>query len=49
MAPVAGGIAYGKEEGLIFRLGFLESFVTPWKPVYRVMGMLQKVGGFLMD
>jgi len=49
MAPMAGGIAYGKEDGLIFCLGFVKSFVTPWKPVYRVMGMLQKIRRFLMD
>jgi hypothetical protein len=49
MAPVAGGIADTKEDRLVFSLGFLKSLITPGIPIYRVMGMLQKVGGFLVN
>ena len=49
MAPVAGGIADTKEDRLVFSLGFLKSLITPRIPIYRVMGVLQEVGGFLVN
>jgi hypothetical protein len=47
MAPVAGGITYGKEDGLIFLLCFLKSLLPPGIPIHRIIGMLQQVGTFL--
>jgi|GEM_PF-2429659 len=49
LAPVAGGIAYGEEDGLVFPFGFFKCLITPGIPVYRVICMLQQVRGFLMD
>jgi hypothetical protein len=46
---MAGGIAYGKEYGLVLPFCPLESFVTPGIPVHRVPGVLQKVRALLAD
>jgi len=46
MAPVAGGIAYGEEDGLVFPFGFFKCLITPGIPVYRVICMLQQVRDF---
>jgi hypothetical protein len=41
MTPVAGGIADGKEDGLVLRFGFFKGFVTPGIPVDRIICVLQ--------
>ena len=49
LAPVAGGIADGKKDGLIFRFCFCKCFFTPGEPfLHGIMSMLQEVGGFLV-
>jgi len=30
VTPVTGGAAAGKQNGFVFLLGFLESFLAPW-------------------
>ncbi len=47
VAPVAGGVAYGDEEGLVLLPGLPEGIVAPGVPVHRVVGMLQQVGRLL--
>jgi hypothetical protein len=49
MAPVAGGISDGKENGFIFRSGFGENVIGPGMPVNRIVGMLDKIGAFFID
>jgi hypothetical protein len=41
MAPVACGVAYTKENGFVFKLGFVESLLTPRIPIDRVVSMLE--------
>jgi len=48
MAPMAGGIPDGKKNRLIFLFSFLESLLPPGIPVYRILGMLQKVRTFVL-
>jgi hypothetical protein len=43
---MAGGIADGKEDGLVLRARFGEGLVAPREPVDGVVGVLKKVGGF---
>jgi hypothetical protein len=49
MAPVAGGITDGQKYGFVFLSCPHESIIPPWIPVYRVMGMLEEIGGFFID
>jgi len=49
MAPMASGIAYGEKNWLVLRFCFFKGFIAPGKPVYRIIGMLEKVRGFFMD
>jgi hypothetical protein len=49
MAPMAGSITDAYEDRLVFIPCFLQSFLTPGKPVYRVMGMLQKIRTRFVD
>jgi hypothetical protein len=50
MAPVAGGIAYGqKKDRLVLFPGLIKSIFTPWIPVYRVPGMLDKIGALFVN
>jgi hypothetical protein len=49
MAPMAGRVADGEEDGFVFCFSFFKSFITPWKPIDRIVCMLKKVRGFLMD
>ena len=49
MSPMAGGIADGKEYGLVLRYCTGEGFIAPGIPVDGVMDMLQEVGGFLIN
>jgi hypothetical protein len=41
---MAGGIADGEKDGLVFARGFLKGFLAPRVPVHRVVGVLKKVG-----
>ena len=48
VAPMAGGVADGKEDGLVLGASFLEGLVAPGVPVHGIVGVLQKVGaGFV--
>lgn len=49
VAPVAGGVADGQEDGLILLLRLPEGPGAPAPPVYRVLGVLEKVGGFFVS
>ena len=44
MAPVAGGIADGKQNGLAFLFGQGERFLTPRTPIHGVVCVLLKIG-----
>ena len=48
MAPVAGGIADAQKHRLFLPPGPGKGLLPPWQPVHRVVGVLQKIGGFLM-
>jgi hypothetical protein len=48
MAPVAGGIADGKENGFILGFCLIKSFVAPRVPVHGIMRVLEEVGGFFV-
>src|SRR5471030_3417171 len=48
VAPVTGGIADGKEDGLIFGAGLFECFRPPGVPVHRIVGVLEQVGALLV-
>ncbi len=48
MAPMAGGITYGQEDGPVLLLGPLEGLLPPGIPVHRIVGMLQKVRALLI-
>ena len=48
VAPVAGGIADGQQDGLVLPARKGERFLTPRMPIHRIVGMLLKVkAGFL--
>lgn len=49
MAPVAGGIADGQQNGLVFFLSPRQGFVIPWIPVDRVVGMLEQIRALAMN
>jgi hypothetical protein len=44
MAPVAGGVAHGEEDGLILTFRGCEGFFAPGVPVHGVVGVLEEVG-----
>jgi hypothetical protein len=48
MAPVAGGVADGEEDGLIFAAGFFESLLAPGIPIDGVQGVLAKIRAFFV-
>src|ERR1019366_3659232 len=43
VAPMARGVADGKEDGLVFPTGFFEGVRPPRKPVHRIVSVLQQV------
>lgn len=43
MAPVAGRVADGKKDWLVFLLGFLKSLIAPGMPIDRVIGVLEEI------
>ena len=48
MAPMARGIADGKQDWLVFSLCFFERLIVPGEPIDRVFCMLQEVGTCLV-
>ena len=48
MAPMARGIADGKQDWLVFSLCFFERLIVPGEPIDRVFRMLQEVGTCLV-
>ena len=48
VAPVAGGVADGKEDGLVFAARLFERFVAPGIPVHGIVGVLEQVGTLLL-
>ena len=49
MAPVAGGISDGEENGFVLAAGFLKGRFAPRQPVHRIVGVLPKIGTLLVD
>src|ERR1022692_2723726 len=49
VAPVAGGVADGKEDGLVLNTRRLESLFTPGIPIHRVVSVLQQIGTLLLS
>jgi len=45
MTPMTGGVSDAQEDGLIFHPGFGQRFFSPRMPVYRVVGVLEEIGG----
>ena len=48
MAPVAGGVANGEEDGFSLPAGLFKGFLPPGVPVYGVLCVLQQVGRALV-
>jgi hypothetical protein len=44
MTPVAGCISNAYKYGLVLLPCFSQSFLSPWIPIHRVMGVLEEVG-----
>src|SRR2546427_613339 len=49
VAPVAGRVTDAQEDWLVVVLGPRQRLPSPWVPVNRVVGVLQKVGALLLD
>ena len=49
MAPVAGGVANGEKDRLVFTLGALKGLISPWQPLHGIKGVLKKVGAFFVN
>ena len=49
MAPVAGGIPDGQQNGFVFLLGPRQDFAFPRMPVNRVVGVLEQIGTLAMN
>jgi len=49
VAPVAGGIADGEQDRLVFPPGLSQGFFPPRIPVHGIMGMLQEIRAGLVD
>ena len=49
VAPVAGGVADGEEDGLVFRAGFGESLLAPGVPIDGIVGVLEQVWAFFVN
>jgi hypothetical protein len=43
VAPMACGVAYADENGLVFCFSFVKSLLTPGIPINRVEGVLKEV------
>ena len=48
VAPVAGGVADGKEDGLVLQARFLEGRLAPGIPIHGIVGVLQQIGTLLL-
>jgi hypothetical protein len=49
MAPVAGGVAHGEKDGLVFPFRCSEGFFAPGVPVHGVKGVLEEVGALFRE
>src|SRR5262245_37623435 len=49
VAPVTSRVADGEKYDLVLALRPFEGFLTPWVPVYGVMGMLLEVRAFFLS
>jgi hypothetical protein len=47
MAPVAGGVAHGEEDGLVLTFRCCESLFAPGIPVDGIRGVLEEIGALL--
>jgi hypothetical protein len=43
MTPMAGRVANAHDYELVFCFGFIPRFTVPWKPIYRVVRVLQQI------
>ena len=48
MAPVAGGIADGEEDGFVLGQGLGEGLLVPGVPIHGIVGVLQEIGAFFV-
>ena len=49
VAPVAGAVADGEEDGFVLGLGLGEGLFAPRIPVHGIVGVLTQVRGFFVD
>ena len=49
VAPVAGGVADGQQNGPVLGVGFVERLRSPGIPVDRIVGVLQQIGAGFVD
>ncbi len=49
VAPVAGGVADGEEDGFVFAASFFDGFGAPGMPIDGVVGVLKEVGAGGVD
>ena len=48
MAPMTGGVSNREKHRFVFFPGFVKGFVTPWVPVYGIIGVLEEIRTFLI-
>jgi hypothetical protein len=46
---MASGITYRKKDWLVLSVRFFKSLFSPWKPVNRIIGMLEQIRAFLLS
>src|SRR5665213_2367993 len=47
VAPMAGAVSDRKKNRLVLRACFFECLLAPWEPLYRIVGVLEKIRRFL--
>jgi len=49
MTPMATCIAYAEKDGFVLGFGFIDGFLSPRVPIYRIISVLKKVRAFFID